>query len=223
MNTPATFPTNSTVDETSMMVDRSLATSGSGHQHPFHLSQLPEQPMMNHDHDDVPTSNSSTKIHNIMVESDPTSNTNAVLRAPRNVDLPVVPVQRPNSMIDETMPSFLVAGTSNISNTEASTSSITNMNYHQHISAHSDTTESSLNENNADIEMVVSKAIKMLHSVLDRIIQQDIIDPMIPIFLDQYHPPQSYHKNDMNSGGNEMVSKPSAHHDPNQTQAFLVS
>ena len=63
--------------------------------------------------------------------------------------------------------------------------------------------------------------IQKLHSVLDRIIQQDMIDPM----MEQYHISKQQQQQQMldeeedDEWNNNHIMKPS---DPNQSNAFLV-
>jgi hypothetical protein len=78
---------------------------------------------------------------------------------------------------------------------------------------------------NDDLEKIVAATIQTLHCVLDRIIQEEIIDPMAPI-LNQYHLQQlRYNNNNISNYSNEMMppSQPTIpNSDANQAHAFLV-
>ena len=86
---------------------------------------------------------------------------------------------------------------------------------HSHPHHHHDKNDC-CNDENKDIETVVSVTIQKLHSVLDRIIQQDMIDPM----MEQYHiSKQQQMLEEEDEWNNNHIMKPS---DPNQSNAFLV-
>ena len=91
---------------------------------------------------------------------------------------------------------------------------------HSHPHNHHNDKNHCCDDENKDIETVVSVTIQKLHSVLDRIIQQDMIDPM----MEQYHISKQHQQQQMleeedDEWNNNHIMKPS---DPNQSNAFLV-
>ena len=89
---------------------------------------------------------------------------------------------------------------------------------HSHPHNHHNDKNHCCDDENKDIETVVSVTIQKLHSVLDRIIQQNMIDPM----MEQYHiskQQQQQMLEEEDEWNNNHIMKPS---DPNQSNAFLV-
>jgi hypothetical protein len=159
----------------------------------------PPPPMMNHgddentdsrysvNHDDSTTTNSMTKRN---------EGNHPMDQLPPSVSY-YTEEERVASTANDTPGSLLGTATT-------TTTGKKNKNYHKE------------NENDEDpMEKVVSTAVQMLHSALDRIIQQEIIDPMVPI-LNQNHSLQQHIIATSNSPNTIPTS------DPKQDHAFLV-
>jgi hypothetical protein len=170
----------------------------------FPFSSPPPPPtMMNHGDDENTDSRYSVN------HDDSTATNSMTKRNERNHPMDQLPPsvsyyteeERAASTTSDTPGSLLGTTTATVTTTTGKK----NKNYHKHE-----------NDNDEDrMEKVVSTAVQMLHSALDRIIQQEIIDPMVPI-LNQNHSLQQHIIATSNSPNTVPTS------DPKQDHAFLV-